>query len=325
MNKPSGEYQNNPRPKRRRSRWRLALLCVIAIVGILANIALNGCASWIAHGIVDAPNQGKSIDQVVKTKDSELSALGVTRSLRIDVGPPAASLSCWVIDPPGSPRGVILVLHGVRDQKRSQLSLGKMLANAGYRAVLIDLRGHGESTGDWLTYGVVDSHDLVQVIDALEKQNLITGPIGAMSASYGASVAIQAAAIDPRVESIVAIAPFTSLSDVVPHYVRHYGFGWLIPKRKIAEGIALTGQLATFGPQQASPLRAIANTNAHELLIHGKNDHHIPCEHSQRLSAAASDRTKLILIDAEDHDSIMSDRTGIIARETLVWFELWLK
>ena len=318
-------------PKRRRSRWPLATLCAIAIVGILANLALHGCTSWIAHGIVDAPNHGKAVDQVAQTATSELSELGVTRSLRVDVGPPAASLSCWIIDPPttpssnSKPRGTILVLHGIRDQKRSQLSLGRMLASSGYRAVLIDLRGHGESSGDWLTYGVVESHDLVQLIDALEKENLISGPIGAMSASYGASVAIQTAALDPRIKAIVAIAPFSSLTDVVPHYVHHYGIGWLVPKQTILEGIALAGQLAKFDPQQASPLSAIASGDAHVLLMHGKDDHHIPCEHRQRLADAAPDRTQLILFDNEDHDSIMADRTGVIARESTAWFDRWLK
>ena len=34
--------------------------------------------------------------------------------------------------------------------------------------MLVDLRGHGGSSGRWLTYGVVESRDLSQLIDQLE-------------------------------------------------------------------------------------------------------------------------------------------------------------
>ena len=51
---------------------------------------------------------------------------------------------------------------------------------AGYRAVLVDLRGHGRSTGKYLTYGVQEAQDISQVIDALEQQQLIAGEIGVL-------------------------------------------------------------------------------------------------------------------------------------------------
>jgi pimeloyl-ACP methyl ester carboxylesterase len=47
------------------------------------------------------------------------------------------------------------------------LPAAKELAEAGYRAVLVDLRGHGRSTGKYTTFGVQAAKDLSQVIDAL--------------------------------------------------------------------------------------------------------------------------------------------------------------
>ena len=52
------------------------------------------------------------------------------------------------------------------------------LAFAGYRVALVDLRGHGRSTGEYLTYGVREAQDVSQVIDAMEQQQLIAGTIG---------------------------------------------------------------------------------------------------------------------------------------------------
>ena len=46
--------------------------------------------------------------------------------------------------------------------------------------------------------------------------------------------------------------------------------------------------------------------------------------HSQRLKAAGPQGTRLVLVDGEDHNSIMWDRSGIMTKETIAWFEQWL-
>src|SRR5436853_2381744 len=106
---------------------------------------------WLAHAIVDAPNRGRN--PLGPDPDApELARIGVDHAFRVPVGPPAASLSVWVLDPPtsvGAPRGTVLVLHGMRDRKVTMLDLGRLLSRDGFRAVLVDLRGHGQSTGDW--------------------------------------------------------------------------------------------------------------------------------------------------------------------------------
>src|SRR5262249_21723795 len=114
------------------------------------------------------------------------------------------------------PRATIFILHGIDDEKDlgPYLLFREMLTHKGYRVVQIDFRGHGGSTGQWITYGGVESHDLVQVLDELERQKLIAGEVGAVGISYGAACAIQWAAIDPRIKAIVAIEPFCDLRDV---------------------------------------------------------------------------------------------------------------
>lgn len=42
----------------------------------------------------------------------------------------------------------------------------------------VDLRGHGESSGRWLTYGVRESADLKALVDRLAERRLLAGGLG---------------------------------------------------------------------------------------------------------------------------------------------------
>jgi len=100
--------------------------------------------------------------------------------LRVEIASPPASLAMELVDvAPGTTlKGTVFVLHGIRDHKESMRSFGAMLAESGFRAILVDLRGHGRSSGEWLSYGAVESHDLAQVLDALTAQGLVIGKVG---------------------------------------------------------------------------------------------------------------------------------------------------
>jgi dipeptidyl aminopeptidase/acylaminoacyl peptidase len=313
-------------------RSRRTIMLVIAAATAIALLAFaHGCSSWVAHALVDAPNRGKPVDD-----DADATALQNAVSadpdaespltLRIDVGPPHATLALWIIDPPRAtdapplPRGTILVLHGIRDSKRTQTGISRSLANAGYRAVLVDLRGHGESTGEWLTYGIVESRDLVQALDELASRDLLVEPIGVMGCSYGGAIGLQLADIDSRIKAVVAIAAFANVRDVVRCYARQWGMSWLLSEATIDEGMRQAGELAGCDLSQADPVVAAARSKARILLIHGRGDANIPYQHSERIAGAAGDRARLILLDDEDHVSIMRDRGGVIAREAVDWF-----
>jgi predicted alpha/beta-fold hydrolase len=73
-------------------------------------------------------------------------------------------------------RGTILVLHDYGSQKESMSPWAYVLAQAGYRVVLIDLRGHGQSTGRTISYGKFETADLKRVLDYAAGRS--SGPIG---------------------------------------------------------------------------------------------------------------------------------------------------
>jgi alpha-beta hydrolase superfamily lysophospholipase len=262
-----------------------------------------------AEAIVFAPNRGRAAPTVAFTGET-----------LVEVGPPAATLSLEIVSAT-VPRATIFLLHGVRDSKRSLLALAERFAAAGYRAVIVDSRGHGRSSGDALTYGVQESKDLAQLLGVLASRGVASGPIGAFGFSYGASTAIQWAARDARVSAVVAAAPFTSLRDVAPRYLPVP-----LPGDFIRRAIDLAGEKGAFDPDAASPLSAAASTNAALLLVHGKDDWRIPAGHSERIyrSCKSRSRSALVVVPGTGHNAVLASRKADLASRAAAWFDVHL-
>jgi pimeloyl-ACP methyl ester carboxylesterase len=271
----------------------------------------------------------------------------------LSVGPPDASISIWITDPtlaretitldkkgraiiqrkpttapatqPLVTKGTVFLLHGIADRKEfgPYMIYREILTHDGYRVVQVDLRGHGRSTGDFISFGVIESRDLVQVLDALDAQGKIIGPVGVLGVSYGASVAIEWAAIDPRVRAIVALEPFTTFRQV-SHDAAPVTLGlkrFFFSKSDIDKAVNLAGKLADFNPDEADAVRAIQETRAAVLLIHSRADQLIPYAHSERLYDAATGDRRLLLLDRASHFDMWIMHLETISTATLEWLK----
>jgi pimeloyl-ACP methyl ester carboxylesterase len=289
---------------------RVAGVRLAARVAGKAALALVGAGTLedaAAEALLRSPNAGRQARKPVAGERA------------IAVGPPSAVLSLAIAGTATS-LGTLFLLHGIRDSKESLLGWARRLAASGYRVVLVDLRGHGHSTGDFLSYGVQESRDLVQVLDALDREGLAQGPIGAMAHSYGAATAIQWAARDARVRAIVAVAPFASLREVVNSYTR-IGFpGWLVER-----ALARASVRGAFDTNEASPADALSRTDAAVLLVHGRADRQVPAWHSERIQAARPERTELVLVDGAGHDDVAGAPRTRLAERAAMWFAAHLR
>jgi pimeloyl-ACP methyl ester carboxylesterase len=335
---------------------------ILRILFILVLPPMAGCNNYVAEKFARAPN----IDSPTRGLDAPQSVLvehHVAQQLRVNVGPPSASLSVWIVnsistpaflslDPGPNPRdypvarltvrpqtqpslqaerppkATIFLLHGLDDSKEDVpyefYSYG--LACEGYRVVLVDLRGHGRSTGDHIGYGGYEAHDLTQVLDELQSRGLIAGKVGVIGISYGASVGICWAAVDPRIKVVVALEPFSSLrfASQDAGATMLLAFRWLFSKNDLQDITNRVGRIDGFDPDHASPLYAIAHMDTPVLLIHGKMDDFLYPEHSIRLHAAAPDHSQLILVDGADHFDLWYKAVTTIMSESNDWFERYL-
>jgi pimeloyl-ACP methyl ester carboxylesterase len=297
---------------------------------LLASVALDARgAPPLAELIASVPNRINPWAAEANPLPPIERLMGVDQQFWVKVGPPDASLSVSLVEPrerSQAPRGTILVLHGVLDRSAVMLPQARALADAGYRAVLVDLRGRGRSTGKYMTFGLQESKDLSQVIDALERKGLLAGRLGVYGISYGATTSIHLAAADRRVRAVVAVEPFSTAREEVPHFARVMapGLGALISDKTYQQSLDEAGRIADFDPDAADAVKAIQRTSAPVLIMHGMNDWVVPCQQSERLHAAALDHSELVLIPHLGHVALWFDPGGHVARRTRVWFDRWV-
>ena len=125
---------------------------------------------------------------------------------------------------------LVVLSHGIGDRRQAYRFLAPRLAEAGYRVVSADLRGHGESSMGWKSVTGTDAITRTDIAgDLLALIRHLGGPALIVGHSISGGAATIAAAKEPDlVSGIVEINPFTktqklSLSGLVR--IRRYRQG----------------------------------------------------------------------------------------------------
>lgn len=218
-----------------------------------------------------------------------------------------------------APRGTVVLLHGWMMNGDSMLPWSLQLAESGYRVITIDLRNHGHSGVGPSGYGTFESDDVVDVIAALRARGEVTGPLYLFGVSYGAATALFTAdKLGDQVTGVVAMESFANAGDAIRSMIPHlmslqptawkaqamaaYG-RWRYGGQDIDKVIAAASQRLDLDLDGVDVTRAVADTRACVLLLHGEQDAHVPVGQGRRI-AAASDRVHYIELRGEDHISL---------------------
>ncbi len=95
----------------------------------------------------------------------------------------------------------ILLIHMLNRDKSTWDSEAKQLRDLGYKVIAMDLRGHGNSDGDWK-----QAQNMLQDVDSMVEE-LGTETTIIMGASIGANLALLYAAEHPKIDGIVLLSP----------------------------------------------------------------------------------------------------------------------
>jgi uncharacterized protein len=189
-------------------------------------------------------------------------------------------------------RGTVVVLHGEDQSKANYIGVGTNLAQMGYDVVLVDLRMHGRSGGNYITCGAKEKQDVRQVLKAFVKDGVVAPkPIYVFGVTFGGATAIQFAAIEPAVAGVVAIAPW---KDTVSKARRD--MGQLASQDELETQLDEAGRIADFDPYKTSAVLAAAKVQCPVYLIHGMLDLVVPIADSRDLYNALPGPKKLKII-----------------------------
>jgi uncharacterized protein len=283
------------------------LLKHVMICAVLAGV-MSGCERMFAKQIIKPASLGGKL--ALRFVDSDR----IDAHRRIDAGD-GTKIDAWVIKAkPARPNTVsrkatVVVIHPMLMSKSWFLSLGERLASDGWDVVLPDLRAHGASGGQYITWGAKEKHDIKAVVDSMIAEKLIEPRVYVMGASLGGCVAIQYAAIDSRCEGVLALAPPTGVKGAARAMFPLATNGWL--KRTIA----FAGEIAGFDPADASAVDAAGELKCPLVLVHGSLDLIVPHSHSKRICAAAGGPKKLISLFMANHTTVQVGRNAWIVEQ----------
>lgn len=111
-------------------------------------------------------------------------------------------------DPAAAGRAAILLVHAPSRSRHDWDGVGEQLAERGFVALALDLRGHGESEGHAAAGGLSElSRDVAAALRYLRgRGEPPPGPVGILAASGGATLAVLAAAQAPDVRAFALLS-----------------------------------------------------------------------------------------------------------------------
>lgn len=218
----------------------------------------------------------------------------------------------WRCAPPGAPRGTVVYLPGIADNRASAYWAIRRLVPRGFEVIAYDGRAHGESEGQYCTYGFYEKLDLSSVLNTVHAR-----PVALVGTSLGAAVALQAAAGDNRIAAVVAAETFSSLRSIARHRAPR-----LLTDSMIQQAFQAAERIARFKVDEVSPLAAAARIRIPVLLLHGEQDRETPPEHSRQVFAALSGPKQLIIVPGAKHDGALNPKTWPLVEN---WLDETLK
>ena len=294
------------------------LIPLLLIPPIIAAIAGWIVAPWFLH-----PIRRELTPDLVRNADVAFSQIHARRE-DFDVRAyDGVLLRGWKVRTAQPNGDWVLVFHGVGDNRVGVLEHALVLLSAGYSVVMMDARAHGESEGPMATYGWIERRDTQAIVDALEASEH-PRHLFALGESMGAGIALQSAAVDQRIEAVVAEASFASLREASYDYAGLRRSPWL-GKTLFAPGtwtmIYRAEHIANLPAAEVSPMKAVSERAFPVLLICDSADVALPCRHTKMIFEAAIGRKEMWVVPGAYHTAALGVDPAEFRRRVLAFFD----
>jgi uncharacterized protein len=206
---------------------------------------------------------------------------------------------------------VLLICHGYKQSKEHLISLANLFDE--YTVVLFDLRAHGDSGGNLVSFGYHEYKDVIAVLDYLKKDSrFMDKKFYGLGISMGAASVAKAAANGSKFDCLILDSCFSNIDfDVVSSFVR-------IPKIFFNFGKFIFKAFWKIDIDSIKPGAFLSKVDCPMLFIHSRNDEKIACSHTNELynEALACQQKSIVLCDGLhgklfSHDSAFYKKTII--------------
>ena len=194
-----------------------------------------------------------------------------------------------------------IVVHGYTSEGKLVSAKAKRLYDMGYNVLVPDLRGHGQSEGDYIGMGWHDRLDIVKWIEDTIRENH-NSKIVLHGTSMGAATVLMVSGeeLPSNVKAIVADCGYTSAWNEFTHQLNAL-FG-LKPFPVMQLYNIVTKMKAGYSLKDASAIEQVKKSETPILFIHGDKDDFVPYSMMEELYNATSSKKEKLTIEGAGHD-----------------------
>jgi pimeloyl-ACP methyl ester carboxylesterase len=227
---------------------------------------------------------------------ADLSAQAVSIDL-----PAGGFVKGWYV-PAAAAKGNVLLLHGIRADRRQVLDRARFLRSLGYSSLLIDLPNHGESSGDRITFGARESRGVEAALSYLCAR-FPDAPVGVIGVSLGAaSFVLAKPSCHPR--AVVLESMFPTIEEATADRMRNYlgpvvgpVFGPIIGSLLLRQMPLMVG----VSSSQLHPIDEIRRIDCPVLIAAGSADRNTTLAETQRIFEVANEPKQLWIVEGAGH------------------------
>ena len=210
-----------------------------------------------------------------------------------------------------NPIGCVILSHGISNNHVTMISHVEFFRKKNYDVLLIDQRGHCNSSPTISTYGFKERKDITQWMKYLK--SLGYDNIGIMGHSMGASIALLTCAEVIKPNFIISESGYSNLHELVAFQIR----AKKMPPLIFVNTVSLVCKIFNdFWLSDIDVLGSIRNTKVPILFIHGERDSLVPCSMSKRMAKATN--SKLFIVKNCEHSIFKNIEYSLPEYENLI-------
>jgi len=259
-------------------------LIILSIVLALLTIA----ATYYAGNILSAPHKGPLSEPAKDLLAEDFYSASSGASL----------VKGWLIK--GDAPGVIILLHGLRSDRRQMLDRARFLTKAGYTVILPDLQAHGESPGRRITWGYRESRGVKQTI-AYVRETFPSEPVAIIGVSLGGAASLLGE-VPAKVDALILESVYSEIKRAIENrLVIYLGKPGMILAPLFCWQIQAWHNIPLAS---LSPISSIKNLTSPVLIMAGTKDRRTRLRETLDLYEAAPGKKSLWLIEQARHQDL---------------------
>ncbi len=198
----------------------------------------------------------------------------------------------------------IIISHGYTDNRMGSLKYVPMYMDLGFNCIIYDLRGHGLNEKTFTSYGVLESQDLLCLIEDTRERYPDLTYLGLHGESLGAATTLTCLKEKPAVDFVVADCGFSDIENVLRNGYKSAGVPTFLFE------IADFGAVMRFhySLRDMRPIDSLDDNTIPILFIHGAEDNLIIPKNSEDMAVRTKGLKEIHLIPKAGHaESILTD------------------